>query len=177
MAKTYGTVATFTAGSVLTAAQLNVASGAVNNLIVPAAARALLTGTQALTSATAISWDSISASGAYDTDSMWSSGAKTRLTVTTPGIYVVVAGLLDQITVANCTAAELNIRRNGITVATYRSATTIVINDFFETTVTWTGVLNASDYVEVQPVFTGGTHTLLNDGRNSFSATWIGRTS
>lgn len=96
MPKTYGTVTTFTAGSVLTAAQLNVAGGAVNNLVVPAAARIRLTSNYASTNSThtLLGFTSTNATKDYDTDSMITlSASASSITINTPGIYVCTASI------------------------------------------------------------------------------------
>jgi len=90
MAKTYGTVTTFTAGSVLTAAQLNVAGTSVNNLVVPPSCWVYRTATDVATTGT---WFRPAFDAeAYDTDSMHDLSTNTqRITFNTAGIYVVTA--------------------------------------------------------------------------------------
>jgi len=83
MAKTYNTISTFTAGQVLTAAQMNDLGENSNNYRVPPMCLVYrstdLTG---YTHNTAITWD---AEG-HDTDGMWSSG--TDVTIQTSGVYL-----------------------------------------------------------------------------------------
>jgi plastocyanin len=180
MAKTYTAASTVSAGNVYTAAAHNIIVTDTNNLIVPATVRARLTGGKALTSGNAIPWDAISSPG-WDTDSMWSSGASTRLTVTTPGVYLVSCNILTQVTVANSTSQTLTLRyaNPGTQIfAEFTNPVTVAINGF--PTMNVTTLINATtsgDYFEAVYSFTGGTHTALNDNRNSFSAVWVGRTS
>lgn len=177
MAKTYTAAGSATAGDVYTAAAHNVIVTDINNTIVRPAVRAKLTGGKALTSGNAISWDSIASVG-FDTDSMWSSGAPTRLTVTTPGIYLVVCNILTQVTVATSSNWTVSVRYNAGTYSETSSYETIPLNGFVETSVTaLINAPNSGDYFDVTYSFTGGTHTALNDSRNSFSAVWLGRTS
>ena len=178
MAKTYGTVTTFTAGSVLTAAQLNVASTAVNNLVVPAAVRLDKTANQLISNVadTIITWP---ASATFDTDSMYSSAATDRITITTAGIYVVTAN----ITFANANAGErivwLQKNASGTTrfgmsrgMASTGGETTISISTVLS--------LSVSDYLQVGCYQANGTSVnVLATGTQptNLSATWIGRTS
>lgn len=176
MAKTYGTVTTFTAGSVLTAAQLNVASTAVNNLVLPSAAKARVTGNKALTSGNAVSWDAISAPG-YDTDTMWSAGSPTRLTLNTPGIYIVVYNAYVLVTSTSSTLRTASIYLNGSTTAAQGVWDTVTTAGYSMSVSAMINSTTGTDYVEAFHSFTGGTHTLQTDARSFFAATWIGRAS
>ena len=177
MAKTYGTVTTFTAGSVLTAAQLNVASTAVNNLVVPAAAKARVTSTKALTAAgAAVSWDAISAPG-YDTDTMWSAGSPTRLTLNTPGIYNIVYCSYVLVTTASSTRRTVSIYLNGTSYGAQTVWDTVTTAGYSMSVSAMINSTTGTDYVEAFHSFTGGTHTLQADARTFFAATWIGRAS
>jgi len=90
VAKTYNTISTFVSGAILTASQMNGIGTNVNNYRVPPTAIAVRTTTSAAyTLNTDITFESATASGGHDTDSMWAGGSPTRLTVTTPGIYLV----------------------------------------------------------------------------------------
>lgn len=174
MAKTYGTVTTFTAGSVLTAAQLNVASTAVNNLVVPPSVQVRLTSdVNPYTSATPISWSS----SAYDTDGMFSSG--TVVTVQTTGVYVVTFTGYANAT-ATLTRVTPNILKNGVSIANQESqgSTTLAYFSF--------GVITsctAGDTLAANVGFTGGSAYILKGNASEapsqtrLTATWIGRTS
>lgn len=173
MPKTYTAAGSATAGQVYTASAHNVIVTNVNNFIVPPAARIRVTGNRAITSAADFAWDGTS----YDTDGMWSSGSAARLTAQTAGIYLVVLNVVDQVTVANCTSNSVEIFFNGVAAAGNRSLTTITINEFIITSVSFMASFAVSDYVTARIQFAGGTHTMLNDTRASLSATWVGRTS
>lgn len=90
MPKTYGTVTTFTAGSVLTAAQLNVASTAVNNLVSPAVCRVTRGTTQSIanTTDTFVTWPT----KVIDTDGMFTANDD-KITIQTAGVYICTASL------------------------------------------------------------------------------------
>ena len=89
MAKTYTTIPTFTAGAILTAAQMNQIGTTLNNTTVPPLARVRRSSSQNVPNATdtVLSWTDLD----FDTDSMWSGAAPDRLTITTTGIYLVTA--------------------------------------------------------------------------------------
>jgi hypothetical protein len=178
MAKTYGTVITFTAGSVLTAAQLNVAGTAVNNLVLPASARVVRTSNlTSYTTGAAITWSS----AAWDTDGMFSAGSPTILTVNTAGLYVVTftgAGEASP-TLTRVLAA---IMKNGTTVAFQESYGNSTGNTGY---FSMSAVLSVavSDTIGANVGFTGGSAYIV-DGNASeaatqtrLTATWIGRTS
>lgn len=178
MAKTYGTVTTFTSGSVLTAAQLNVASTAVNNLVVPAACRLKLNNAVAsFTSGNPISWESIASPG-FDTDSMWSAGNASRITFNTAGIYVVTGSVFDSVTVATSTYQTVTIRVNGTTShASQAKETSVTAGVGTSLSVSMIYNATAGDYVELLYTYTSGTHTIQNNNVTQFGAAWVGRTS
>lgn len=186
MAKTYGTVTTFTAGSVLTAAQLNVAGGAVNNLVVPPAAKIRLTSAvNALTGSWTLStavFGTSTASKDIDTDSMVTLATDGKINITTPGMYVVSGGV--QFSASSTGQRILSLYR-------VRGATPLGIGQSRAnagTSILHT--LNATGFVECQSgdylawqVYqdSGGTLTLNTDTSGYeatfLSAVWVGRTS
>ena len=178
MAKTYGTVTTFTAGSVLTAAQLNVAGGAVNNLVLPASCQ--LVRTTNLTSYTASS-DITWSSAAWDTDSMFSAGSPTQITVNTTGLFV-ITGMIQMSATATVTTANVDILKNAALVsrmilpinststggyANPSYVASCVAGDIFTFRI---GITGGSAYI-----ITGNATETNNQSR--ISMTWIGRTS
>lgn len=173
MAKTYGTVATFTAGSVLTAAQLNVAGGAVNNLVVPAAVSTANTGGQSITNA---AWAFISFDGeGYDTDGMITP-TSTTVTVNTAGIYVISASVSWP---GNPTGQRIcAIARNaasagtGALVEVYQQATGALET---KQSLSYIANLDVSDTIKLA-VFQNSSAT-LNTVTGRLHMAWIGRTS
>lgn len=180
MPKTYGTVTTFTAGSVLTAAQLNTAGSAINNLVVPAGARVTRTTNLSYTSNTAIAWETVSSGGGFDTDGMWSAGAATRLTINTAGIYLVT---LNYYIAFSGTVTQYEAIMDSSTLGSFiahdvrqGSFTASVIG-----TLSFVGSLSAADFITARVALTGGSAYVLTAStapqRVGMSAMWIGRTS
>lgn len=169
MPKTYGTVTTFTAGSVLTAAQLNTAGTAINNLVVPPSVQVTrTTNLTSYTNDTPITWSSKT----YDTDSMYSSGS--NLTVATPGLYIInfVASIQCVATLSYAIPAIV-ISGN----ATYGAGGWILNAGVFAyLTHTLIVPLVASDTIAARVGFSGGSGHYIASGA-SMTATWIGRTS
>lgn len=90
MAKDYNTFTDVSTGDVYTAAAHNLILENVENYRVPPMVRVQRDGTnQSVTPGASgfVAWNN--ASAAFDTDSMWSSGANTRITVNTAGVYLV----------------------------------------------------------------------------------------
>ena len=108
---------------------------------------------------------------------MWSAGAPTRLTVTTSGIYVVTIAFLAQVTVATSTSQTLTLRYNGANIAEVTNAMSIGVNGFPTMAFSAVYLATAGGYFDSAYTFTGGTHTLLADGRSTFSAVRIGQSS
>lgn len=178
MAKTYGTVTTFTAGSVLTAAQLNVASTAINNLVAPCFCKVIRSTDVAHPgTGTGFSWSSAE----IDTDSMYAAGSPTRITINTAGIYVVNAMAYITNTTKYTTAPTLRVYKNGTAVASigmdYQNDGYVSVSGNVTTLLN----LAAADYLELSSTFGGGgTITVsgnLTSGRTEMSASWIGRTA
>ena len=189
MAKTYGTVTTFTAGSVLTAAQLNVASTAVNNLVVPPMAQIALTASTAVTTAshTAFSgFTNSNASATYDTDAMTSlSATPSAITVQTAGVYQVSATATWAANATGIRYARI-VRSRGGTLVAYAVASVTNIGAVFEQQISLSGLIDcqANDLIRLMVYQdSGGNLNLLsgaptNDfGGTRLSAVWIGRTS
>lgn len=176
MAKTYGTVTTFTAGSVLTAAQLNVASTAVNNLVVPSMVLVRRTAdATSYSSSAAVSWSSSS----FDTDSMFAVGTPTYVTINTAGLYLVSAFLWGQ-AAATLTRVTGNILKNGSVYAQQESqgSTTNALS-----TVSALMNLVVGDQIGASMSFTGGSAYIIkgsateDNTQSRLTLTWLGRTS
>jgi len=177
MAKTYNTISTFTAGQVLTAAQMNDLGENSNNYRVPPMCS--LYRSAALSHTASGSYQAI----AYDaerftqTDSgMWSAGSNpSRITLVTPGVYRVNARITFGAASGTVIAAAFYIDGSvgafyfsdtGLASAYYASGETIVVS-------------NGSTYVEVYAYqATGGAMTYgVGTTQTEFSATWIGQAS
>lgn len=120
---------------------------------------------------TTISWDIEE----WDTDNMWVIGSPTRITINTPGIYVVTANALIT---SNATGLrELNFLVNGAVVGAV-NANNAVNGTNHGATLSRTWKLGIGDFLETR-IFqnSGGTLTIVASGGHwwtNFSATWIG---
>jgi hypothetical protein len=173
MAKTYNTISTFTAGQVLTAAQMNDLGENSNNYRVPpmcsvyrtAALSHTATGTyQAYTYDTEL----------YDTDGMWDAGSPTRITLNTAGVYDVkfvvsigsTTGLIAGALYKDGGAAQYLFLDAGNATANYRNGSTNVVS-------------TGTNYVEMYFYQASGGSLPYGVGtlQSLFSATWIGQAS
>lgn len=182
MPKTYGTVTTFTAGSVLTAAQLNVAGGAVNNLVVPSSVSVYrATSNQSVSVGSNFQWNAVT----YDTDATsWSAGNPDRVYLNTAGLYLVNWGYYVNYTGTN-TAWQVNLNlfsAAGASVAGwavqydaagYGTRATIIHKGSQIVSNATAGQYMALNLTAA----TGATCSLVASGDSFFQATWIGRTS
>jgi hypothetical protein len=149
-----------------------------NNLIVPPAVRATRTTVLSYTSNSDIAWDSVSSTGGFNTDGMWSAGSPTLLTVQTAGIYLVTfnyyltfTGTVTQVEpyVVSSAASFLSDEvRQG-------SFTTFVIGN-------QSGMISfaAGDTIAARLSFTGGSAYSIpaaTTNRTALSAVWLGRAS
>jgi hypothetical protein len=91
MAKTYNTIGTFTAGQVLTAAEMNELGENSNNYRVPPMVIARrTTNLTGYTNSAVIPWESVLYDTEAPSDPMWLTGANaSRITIQTPGTYAV----------------------------------------------------------------------------------------
>jgi len=175
MAKTYNTISTFTAGQVLTAAQMNDLGENSNNFRVPAACRALATGTtQTLASgaATAIQFPAEE----YDTDGMHDNSTNnSRLTINTAGLYLFTCWI---VTGATAGARYIYCRKNGADVM-YRPALVDPVTAASGGIVDGiAAVVNcaAADYLEAAIFHNTGSAVTVGTGSWA-TATWIGQAS
>jgi hypothetical protein len=170
----------FSPGNILTAAQMNAIG---NNLIAGGAAmcRVVLTSDDnPYTADTAISWDSATANGGYDTASMWSAGDPTKITIPTAGIYLV--SLRGYITcTATLTACTAYVVKNG-TPSTSTALNTSGAHSTTSSFATMTSVMKfaAADYIKAAFSPIGGSAYVLN-GQTSeafdqtcLMVTWLG---
>ena len=178
MPKTYTAVGTVAAGDVYTAAAHNIIATDINNFIVPPSCRLVRTTNQTITTST----DTIVSMGSseYDTDSMGTTGASSRITINTTGLYVIsmdarftpvpaAFGVVIFIAKGAGTGTRLvDVRAaTSATAAVYLSGSTVVS-------------LSATDYLTPYVYQTRGSNLDLNVDSGlaaSLTATWIGRTS
>ena len=110
MAKTYTALGTVAAGDVYTASAYNTMATDVNNFIVPPSVQLIRsTNLTSYTSATDITWSS----AAYDTDSMFSAGSPTQITIGTTGLYQ-ISGVIQLNATATLTTVSLDIYKAGV---------------------------------------------------------------
>ena len=178
MAKTYTAAGSAVAGDVYTAAAHNVIVTDVNNFIVPAAVRLDKSASQLVSNATdtIITWPS---SATFDTDSMYSSSATDRVTVTTAGIYIVTAN----IAFGNANVGEriVWLQKNATGTTRFAMARSMASTGG-ETIFSISTIvsLSASDYVQLGCYQANGTSlNVLGSGTQptNLALTWIGRTS
>lgn len=175
MAKTYNTLSTVSAGSVLTATAYNEAVENSNNYRVPP--HVMVSRSSDLTSyaqGTNITWNNEVA----DTDAMWSSG--TTITINTAGIYVLNAYVS---LTATATLSTLSLRF--VTTGTHpitRSVTAAESSTQGYAQNTTVVGLAAATTIDVRAIIGGGSNYTIKgaasgDSMSYFSATWIGQTS
>jgi hypothetical protein len=177
MAKTYTAAGTVVAGDVATAAAWNVVTADVNNLIVPPAVRVIRTSTlSGYTSLAAVTWQS----AAFDTDSMWSAGSPTVLTVQTTGIYLIS---LHAYVYGNSTITRIlaNINKNGTRIS-YQEGS-VVSGQETSFMVSTVRSLTATDTISATFQYVGGSgynisgNATETEQQPSLAMTWLGRTS
>lgn len=171
MAKTYGTVTTFTAGSVLTAAQLNTAGTAINNLVVPPACVAGASATLNVANAT---WTAVTfTTERFDTDSLHDNVTNpSRFSITTPGIYQ-ISSFVGWSGAVGGSLRDLAVRINGTTYVAYGRGP---VAGGGLTSVSVAYDLAAGDYVEIA-AYQDSTVTMTVSADRMASICWIGRTS
>jgi hypothetical protein len=178
MPKTYTAAGTVSAGDVYTAAAHNIIATDVNNFIVPPTCQARVTTT--ITGYVDGSDITFNTTAAFDTDGMFSSGAPTRITVQTSGLYVVsFIGGYDG--VATITRALTQIKKNGGGAIVQQEVFGNSTSGSFSTSAILN--LNASDFLTVGLSFAGGSaYRVIGNATEATSqtrltATWIGRTA
>lgn len=177
MAKTYGTVTTFTAGSVLTAAQLNTAGTNITNLVTPATVSVYNTGNQSLTTGTItrLSWTT----SKWDTDTMKGAGTVTGISINTTGIYMITA---FQVFDTNATG----VRELLLDIGTAATTTSIIggvhtpVGDgnYGNVTLSVMASLTAGNTIQLFGYQTsGGALNVLGSATRALTLTWIGLTA
>lgn len=174
MAKTYNTLSTVSAGSVLTATAYNEAVENSNNYRVPPMCKAIRSGNLSYTSATAVAWND----EAFDTDGMHDNSTNnSRITINTAGIYLFVLNVHITFTGTYTPGPDLQI---------IHSADGAIGYWYGGSSVAGAGVFNlsavaecaASDYVEAKLTTTGASGvTVIASAASYLSAVWIGQVS
>jgi len=178
VAKTYTAPTTVSAGDAITASLYNTYVGTnVANLIVPPAVRVIrTTSLGSYTNNASIAFESSS----FDTDSMFSVGSPTVLTVNTTGLYLIeFAGIVS----GNATITRIlpRIKKNTNAIAYHEG----VVYNGNESSwmVSTVRSLTATDTISASVGFVGGSgYTVFgnateSEGQTSLAMTWIGRTS
>lgn len=178
MPKTYNTFTNVSTGDVLTATNFNNVLTNIANYRVPPMAlvrRASASNQSLTTSPTTLAWNNTTA--AIDTDTMWSSGANTQLTIGTTGVYVVTAQVV--------VSFAGTMTRTGLRVASSVNAYELMLehpfsNSYGYSTMNLSGPITLSAGATLSVVFewAGGTSvSLLADQRTFLSAVWVGQAS
>ena len=174
----------FAAGNILNAAQMNAIG---SNLLAGSAAacRVVRTTNQTgYTSLSGINFESASASGGYQTETMWVIGDPSKITVPYDGIYLVAfrAYLTGAATITSANGAIAKNADPAVTttvVAT--SAATSTTASFVSLTTTL--ALSAGDYLRFGVGPTGGSAYVINGAateafnQTSATVTWLGDTA
>lgn len=175
MAKTYTTIGTFTAGQTLTAASMNEIGDTLDNHTVPPMVQVRRNGDLTSYGGADIAWNNTTA--LYDTDTMWSSGANTRLTLNgTTGIYRVTLALYMTWS-GTSTATDVKILGDGTTIIGQHYITGSMTTAAVFSCVALVDTATYS-YVTAQAGVIGGTSVAVKaDARTYFAAEWVGRKS
>ena len=169
MAKTYNTIGTFTAGAILTAAQMNAIGTNVNNYRVPPACSVYFGTNTTYTQDTDISW---TAQDFTNTDGMWTSGG--NITVQTAGLYLVTFTGRATATVSAGARAVLNLAGSPSVHGPEQTTTD------FRWSISLVRSFAASDTIAARVQWSGsGTVTLQGSAslRPTLTATWLGQVS
>jgi hypothetical protein len=177
MAKTYTAGGTVLAGDVATAAAWNVLTVNSNNLIVPPAVSVFRSSTlSGYVSGAAITWQDEH----YDTDSMWSSGAPTVITVGTTGLYAVhFQGQLTATATVNVAVPE--IQRSAVRLMS--GFASLVSGNESRFSLSGIVSLTAADSITATMTINGGSAynivggATYGDTQARLSLTWVGRTA
>ena len=175
MAKTYNTISTFTAGQVLTAAQMNDLGENSNNYRVPPMCKAIRSGNLSYTSTDPVAWND----EAFDTDGMHDNSTNnSRITINTAGIYLFVLNVHITFTGTYTPGPDLKINHSSQgTIGYWYGGSSVAAT---------AGVFNlsavaecaASDYVEAKLTTSGASGVTVIAGAASYlSAAWIGQVS
>ena len=175
---------TWVAGAILTAAQLN--QQLRDNTLSGSAAACRVVRTTNLTgytSGSAITWESVSASGGYQTQStMWVVGDPTKITVPVAGMYLVTMRAYLTCT-ATLTAAIAAMAKNADPAVTTTALATSAANSTVASFTSFSTVISlaASDYLKFSVVPSGGSAYVINGAatetfsQSSVTVTWLGQ--
>ena len=173
MAKTYNTIGTFTAGNVLTAAEMNDIGENVNNYRVPPMVKCTRSGNLSYTSNTDIAWNDED----YDTDTMHDTVTNNaRITPTTAGIYLVTFSVAYTFS-GTSADFQIFIQKNGSDAANrfYNVSRTTLHRDVISAVIDFNG---STDYVTCKFSMGGGSNFSVTENAQSyFSAAWLGQVS
>lgn len=183
MAKTYNTLGTVAPGDVLransgTAAYNDVLENVNNNRVPPMCIVRRTTNQTGYTSDAAITWESVQPTS--DTDTMWSAGDATKVSITTPGLYVVTfTGRLNA--TATMTLCNPNIVLNGAFVASATGGVQSGTTGIFA--IATTLLLANGDYLQASVGISGGSayivqgNTNVANNQTRLAVTWQGQVS
>lgn len=174
MAKNFNTIGTFTAGNVLTAAEMNDIGENSNNYRVPPMCMATRSGTQSTpnTTFTAVEFNG---PNRYDTDGMHNPASRpSRITFNTAGVYVVQGEMYWD---PKATGVRIGrIRLNGATTLNTAIVPASGPSDGVATLVGCTYDFAVGDYIELLGYQSSGE--AMNMQASCFlSAAWLGQVS
>jgi len=178
MPKTYTSVPSVNTGDVYTAATYNTYTATnISNLIVPPSCQVRLTSSiSPYTNDAKISW---ATTAAWDTDSMFSSGSPTRVTINTDGLYhVSLTGSYGG--TATITRVLPQIWKSGTSIAGQEAMGVSTGGTFGFSIIT---NLVATNYLEASLYFIGGSaYSVAGNAsevntQTRMTVMWIGRTS
>jgi hypothetical protein len=179
MPKTYNslTVANATAGNAILASdQAKVFENSNNYRVPPMCTVRRTTSATGFSSGASVSFSS----AAIDTDSMFSAGAPTRITINTPGLYLVTSLVNAQAT-ATLTLVNSVIGLNGASLS--ENYTPIFNGTSAVATSSVVVPLVATDYLTLAVTFIGGSAYVVSgaatatSSQTRLSATWLGQVS
>lgn len=174
----YVTPTTHVAGETLPAADWNVVVNDVIFLGAPPTVRVQRTSNQTgvlHNGATTITWQTDSATGCFDTDSMWTSAAPTLLTFTTAGVYLVTLNVyIGWATIPN------NIEVNITDGTTKQAVVQIPGVATFENQYSLSALVNSAASPNVRAGISIGSSSgsgayVRYDVGTNFSATWVSK--
>jgi len=168
MAKTYNTIGTFTAGQVLTAAEMNELGENSNNYRVPPMLIATMSSPQTIYDATNsnLYFDT----AGTNTDGIHPGGSANTMTIQTPGIYLVTA-CNDWSSSINVRADLWIVQSSGGTVARDIRYGTVEFNS-----ITYAYKFAASDTLSAW-VYQDNTSSAARTANVRLSVTWLGQAS
>lgn len=174
MAKTYNTIPTVATGDTYSSTAHNAIVTNVNNYRVPPFCMVRRTSGYTWATDTEVTWESAT----YDTDSMFSAGAATKVTCSTAGIYVIQIRA-DIRTTSAFTSYNWNLRVNGTTV----DNATMYPQSNPRYAHSWVYPVAAGDYITVSASYAGGGTVTFNGSSGTLQdqsrlvVAWLGQVS